>query len=53
MYPDPRVYYAHFLNIMGRPKEAVPQADRALELDPLNTLFQGIYAMHLMQLTPV
>ena len=48
MYPDPRIYYAHFLNIMGRPKEAVPQADRALDLDPLNTLFQGLYAMHLM-----
>jgi serine/threonine protein kinase/tetratricopeptide (TPR) repeat protein len=48
MYPDPRVYYAHFLDIVGRPKEAAPQADRALELDPLNTLFQGIYAMHLM-----
>jgi TolB-like protein/Tfp pilus assembly protein PilF len=49
-YPNPRIYYAHFLNIMGRPKEAVPQADRALELDPLNTLFQGLYAMHLMSL---
>ena len=48
MYPDPRVYYAHLLDIVGRPKEAAPQADRALELDPLNTLFQGIYAMHLM-----
>ncbi|HCS48454.1 MAG TPA: hypothetical protein DIW61_09445 [Candidatus Aminicenantes bacterium] len=48
MYPDPRIYYAHFLDITGRPKEAMPQADRALDLDPLNTLFQGIYAMHLM-----
>jgi tetratricopeptide (TPR) repeat protein len=34
---------------MGRPKEAAIQADRALELDPLNTLFQGIYSMYLMQ----
>lgn len=47
-YPDARIYYSHFLNYMGRPKEAAIQADRALELDPLNTLFQGIYAMHLM-----
>jgi len=48
-YPDARIYYAHFLNYMGRPKEAALQADRALELDPLNTLVQGIYAMYLMQ----
>jgi TolB-like protein len=48
-YPDARIYYAHFLNYMGRPKEAAVQADRALELDPLNTLVQGIYAMYLMQ----
>ncbi len=44
-----RVYYSHFLNYMGRPKEAALQAERALELDPLNTLVQGIYAMYLMQ----
>jgi TolB-like protein/Tfp pilus assembly protein PilF len=48
-YPDARIYYSHFLNYMGRPKEAALQADRGLELDPLNTLFQGIYAMYLMQ----
>ena len=48
-YPDARIYYSHFLNYMGRPKEAALQADRALELDPLNTLFQGIHAMYLMQ----
>jgi serine/threonine protein kinase len=48
-YPDARVYYSHLLNYMGRPKEAAMQADRGLELDPLNTLFQGIYAMYLMQ----
>ena len=47
-YPEPRIYYAHYLNIMGRSKEAAPEADRALELDPLNALFQGLYAMHLM-----
>jgi serine/threonine-protein kinase len=47
-YPDPRIYYAHFLNTMGRKGEAAPQADRALDLDPLNGLFQGLYAMHLM-----
>lgn len=47
-YPDPRIYYSHFLNITKRPKEAMPQAERALELDPLNTLFRGLYGMDLM-----
>ena len=47
-YPDPRIYYSHFLNIMKRPKEAMAEAERALELDPLNVLFQGLYGMDLM-----
>jgi serine/threonine protein kinase/Tfp pilus assembly protein PilF len=47
-YADARIYYSHFLNIMKRPKEAMEQAERALELDPLNTLFQGLYGMDLM-----
>jgi adenylate cyclase len=47
-YPDARIYYSHFLNTMKRPKEAMEQAERALELDPLNTLFQGLYGMDLM-----
>ncbi len=47
-YPDARIYYSHFLNTMKRPREAMEQAERALELDPLNTLFQGLYGMDLM-----
>lgn len=47
-YPDPRIYFSHFLNIMKRPKEAMAEAERALELDPLNPLFQGLYGMDLM-----
>lgn len=47
-HPDTRIYYSHFLNIMKRPKEAIEQAERALELDPLNTLFRGLYGMILM-----
>jgi tetratricopeptide (TPR) repeat protein len=31
-YPDPRAYYSHLLNIMGRPKETMPQIERTLEL---------------------
>jgi adenylate cyclase len=47
-YPEARISYSHFLNIMRRPKEAMPQVERALELDPLNTLFQGFYGMDLV-----
>ncbi|MCX6568935.1 MAG: protein kinase [Candidatus Aminicenantes bacterium] len=47
-YPDPRTGLSHLLNILGRPKEAMAQIERALELDPLNALFRGFYAMDLM-----
>jgi serine/threonine protein kinase/Tfp pilus assembly protein PilF len=47
-YPDPRAYYSHLLNILKRPKEAMEQIKKALELDPLNALFQAMYAMDLM-----
>ena len=41
-------YYAHLLNILGRPQEALAQIEKALDLDPLNALFRGFYAMDLM-----
>jgi TolB-like protein/Tfp pilus assembly protein PilF/predicted Ser/Thr protein kinase len=47
-YPDPRTGYSHLLSIMKRPEEAMAQIQRALGLDPLNPLFQGLYAMDLM-----
>ncbi len=47
-FPDARIYYSHFLNTMKRPKEAMEQAERALALDPFNSLFQGLYGMDLM-----
>ncbi|MGH7510214.1 MAG: protein kinase domain-containing protein [Gemmatimonadales bacterium] len=46
--PQSRAYYSHLLHILGRPKEAMAQIDLALKLDPLNPLFQGLYAMDLM-----
>jgi tetratricopeptide (TPR) repeat protein len=46
--PQARAYYSHFLHIVGRPHEAMAQIDSALQLDPLNTLFQDLYAMDLM-----
>lgn len=47
-YPDALAFYSHYLNIMGRPKEAMEAIDRALALDPLNPLFQSFYAMDLI-----
>ena len=47
-YPDAQASYSHYLNIMGRPKEAMEAIDRALALDPLNPLFQSFYAMDLI-----
>ena len=47
-YPDAYAYYSHYLNIMGRPKEAMAAIDRALALDPLNTLSRSFYAIDLV-----
>jgi TolB-like protein len=46
--PAPRAGLSHLLNILKRPGEAMPQIQRALELDPLNALNRGFYAMDLM-----
>ena len=44
---DARALYSHFLNIVGRPDEAMAQIERALELDPLNTLNRVFYGVDL------
>jgi serine/threonine-protein kinase len=46
--PGPRASLSHLLNILKHPEEAMTQIQRALELDPLNALFRGHYAMDLM-----
>ncbi len=46
--PGSRASLSHLLNILKRPEEAMTQIQRALELDPLNALFRGFYAMDLM-----
>lgn len=43
-----RVYYSNFLYVMGNPEEGMRQIRLALDLDPLNPLFQAVYAMDLM-----
>ncbi len=40
-----KAYYAHLLIILKRPEEAIDQADKALKLDPMNPLIQGLAAV--------
>jgi serine/threonine-protein kinase len=49
-FPDARAYYSHFLSHMGRTDEALPYIERAIELDPFNALFHGLYGMVLVYL---
>jgi len=44
-----RAYYAHLLNILRRPEEALVQGKISVDLDPLNPLIQGLYAALLVQ----
>jgi len=44
-FPDVHAFYSHFLSHMGRNDEALPHIERALELDPLNAMFYGMYAI--------
>ena len=47
---DTRAYYSILLStVMRRPQEAREQIDRAMELDPLSSFFQGIYGGQLMR----
>jgi len=45
-----RAYYAHLLNILGRPVEALEQSMMSVDLDPLNPLIQALYAALLVQM---
>ncbi|TDI34181.1 MAG: tetratricopeptide repeat protein [Acidobacteria bacterium] len=44
---DARTLYSHFLNIVGRPDEAMAQIERALELDPLNAFSHAFHGVDL------
>ncbi|MDH3255516.1 MAG: protein kinase, partial [Acidobacteriota bacterium] len=41
-YAEARIFYAHLLTIVGRIGEAREQAERALDLDPLNPFFKAL-----------
>ena len=45
---EARIFYAHLLTILGDWEEARRQAERAVQLDPLNPFIQGLYGVHLV-----
>ena len=47
-FADAHAYYAHLLNILRRPDEAMVEARRSLELDPFNGLFKSLYGVDLL-----
>ncbi len=47
-WSDARALYSHILYLLGRPEEGMLQIEKAVELDPLNILYRGFYAMSLM-----
>ena len=49
-YAEARLFYSHFLTIVGRLDEASTQIQRALELDPLNPFTRGLYGAQLLMI---
>ena len=49
-YAEARIFYAHYLALMGRFDESIEQMRIALDLDPFNPFFQGLYGAQLMML---
>ncbi len=45
-----RMFYAHLLNILQRPDEAIHQANLALKLDPQRPFILGLYAALMNQM---
>ena len=49
-YAEARMFYSHYLTMMGRAEEGTEQMHLALELDPLNPFVQGLYGAQLMMI---
>lgn len=47
-YAEARMFYSHFLTLVGRVREGSEQMRLALELDPLNPFVQGLHGAQLM-----
>ena len=46
-YAEARMFYSHYLAVIGRLEESTAQMKLALELDPLNPLVRGLYGAQL------
>jgi len=46
-FADAHIFYSHFLSNLGRAEEGTLEAERALELDPLNPFYQGLYGIQI------
>src|SRR5262249_33663967 len=42
-YPQARAFYSHLLCLLGRPREALDQIERARQLDPFEPLLQWLH----------
>lgn len=47
-YAEARMFYSHYLTLMGRAEEGTEQMRLALELDPLNPFVRGLHGAQLM-----
>jgi len=46
-FADALIFHSHVLTFMGRAEEGTQSAKRALELDPLNPFYQGLYGIQM------
>jgi TolB-like protein/Tfp pilus assembly protein PilF len=49
-YAEARMFYSHFLALMGRAEDASEHMRLALDLDPLNPFVQGLYGALLLMI---
>ena len=49
-YAEARMFYSHYLTLMGRAEEGTEQMRLALELDPLNPFVQGLHGTQLLMI---
>ena len=49
-YAEARLFYSHYLTLMGRAEEGTEQMRLALELDPLNPFVRGLYGAQLLMI---
>jgi TolB-like protein/Tfp pilus assembly protein PilF/predicted Ser/Thr protein kinase len=46
-FAEARIFFSHLLSILGRHEDASSQAEKALDLDPLNPFFQALHGVQM------